>query len=51
MHLEVTTDNTAAIRLYERLGFKRAKVVFKAAEVAGCLSSRVVTSQLVRVTE
>ncbi|MCH1440879.1 MAG: GNAT family N-acetyltransferase, partial [Rubripirellula sp.] len=35
MHLEVTTDNTAAIRLYERLGFKRAKVVFKAAEVAG----------------
>ena len=35
MHLEVTTDNTAAIRLYERLGFKRAQVVFKAAEVAG----------------
>jgi hypothetical protein len=35
MHLEVTTDNTAAIRLYERLGFHRAKVVFKAAEVAG----------------
>ena len=35
MHLEVTTDNTAAIRLYERLGFKRAKVVFKAADVAG----------------
>ena len=35
MHLEVTTDNTAAIRLYERLGFKRAKVVFKAAAVAG----------------
>lgn len=35
MHLEVTTDNTAAIRLYERLGFKRAKVVYKAAEVAG----------------
>ncbi|MGI9474403.1 MAG: GNAT family N-acetyltransferase [Rubripirellula sp.] len=35
MHLEVTTDNTAAIRLYERLGFKRVKVVYKAAEVAG----------------
>ncbi|MFK8114480.1 MAG: GNAT family N-acetyltransferase [Rubripirellula sp.] len=35
MHLEVTTDNTAAIRLYERLGFKRAQVVYKAAEVAG----------------
>jgi hypothetical protein len=35
MHLEVTTDNTAAIRLYERLGFRRANVVFKAAEVAG----------------
>ena len=35
MHLEVTTDNTAAIRLYERLGFKRARVVYKACEVAG----------------
>ena len=35
MHLEVTTDNTAAIRLYERLGFKRAQVVYKACEVAG----------------
>ncbi|MCG8648542.1 MAG: GNAT family N-acetyltransferase [Pirellulales bacterium] len=35
MHLEVTTDNTAAVRLYERLGFKRARVVYKAAEVAG----------------
>lgn len=35
MNLEVTTDNTAAIRLYERLGFKRARVVYKAAEVAG----------------
>jgi len=34
MHLEVTTDNTAALRLYERLGFRRAKVVYKAAEVA-----------------
>jgi ribosomal protein S18 acetylase RimI-like enzyme len=34
LHLEVTTDNTAALRLYERLGFRRAKVVYKAAEVA-----------------
>ena len=34
-HLEVTTENTAAIRLYERLGFKQAKVVYKAADVAG----------------
>jgi len=35
MHLEVTTDNTAAIRLYERIGFKRAEVIYKATEVAG----------------
>lgn len=35
MHLEVTGDNTGAVRLYERLGFKRAQVVYKAAEVAG----------------
>ena len=35
MHLEVTTDNTAAVRLYERLGFTRAAVVYKAADVAG----------------
>ena len=35
MHLEVTTDNVAAIRLYQRLGFRRARVVYKAAEVAG----------------
>ncbi len=34
MHLEVTTDNTAAVRLYERLGLRRTKVVYKAAEVA-----------------
>ncbi|MEO1614395.1 MAG: GNAT family N-acetyltransferase [Planctomycetota bacterium] len=35
MHLEVTTENTGAVRLYERLGFKKANVVYKAAEVAG----------------
>lgn len=35
MHLEVTTDNTAAVRLYRRLGFREANTVFKAAEVAG----------------
>lgn len=35
MHLEVTNDNTGAVRLYERLGFKRAQVVYKAADVAG----------------
>lgn len=35
MHLEVTTDNTSAIRLYERVGFRRARVVYKACEVAG----------------
>lgn len=35
MHLEVTTDNTAAIRFYQRIGFRKAEVVYKAAEVAG----------------
>lgn len=35
MQLEVTTDNSAAVRLYERLGFRRARVVYKAADVAG----------------
>jgi len=35
MHLEVTTENVAAVRLYERIGFRRAKVVYKAAEVLG----------------
>ena len=35
MHLEVTTENTGAVRLYERLGFKRANVVYKATEIAG----------------
>jgi ribosomal protein S18 acetylase RimI-like enzyme len=35
MHLEVTTDNIDAIRLYERLGFRKAQVIYKAAEVLG----------------
>lgn len=35
MHLEVTTDNTAAIRFYERVGFRQSEVVYKAAEVVG----------------
>src|SRR5262245_56288394 len=32
--LEVTAQNSGACRLYQRLGFKRTKVVYKAAEVA-----------------
>jgi ribosomal protein S18 acetylase RimI-like enzyme len=35
MHLEVTTANSAAVRLYERMGFRRARTVFKAAEIVG----------------
>ncbi len=35
MHLEVTTANTGAIRLYEQIGFRRAKVVYKACEIVG----------------
>lgn len=40
MHLEVTTDNTAALRLYQRLGFRRARVVYKASEVAMAEAAR-----------
>ncbi len=32
-NLEVTMQNTAAIRLYERFGFVRAETVFKVADV------------------
>jgi ribosomal protein S18 acetylase RimI-like enzyme len=32
--LEVTSLNSSAIRLYERLGFRRVKTVYKAVEVA-----------------
>ncbi len=35
MRLEVTTANTPAIQLYEKIGFRRARVVYKACEVAG----------------
>ncbi|TWT55098.1 putative acetyltransferase [Rubripirellula amarantea] len=35
MHLEVTVDNSSAIRFYERIGFRRAQVVYKAADVVG----------------
>ena len=33
-YLEVTAQNVGAVRLYERLGFRRVKTVYKAAEVA-----------------
>lgn len=32
--LEVTVQNSGALRLYERLGFRRVKTVYKAVEVA-----------------
>ena len=32
--LEVTAQNSGAVRLYERLGFRRVKTVYKAVEVA-----------------
>jgi hypothetical protein len=34
VYLEVTAQNTGAIRLYQRLGFRRVKTVYKAADVA-----------------
>jgi ribosomal protein S18 acetylase RimI-like enzyme len=33
-YLEVTAENTGAIRLYRRLGFREAKTVYKVAEIA-----------------
>jgi ribosomal protein S18 acetylase RimI-like enzyme len=33
-YLEVTAQNYGAVRLYERLGFKKIKTVYKSAEVA-----------------
>lgn len=33
VQLEVTVQNTGAVRLYERLGFKRVETLFKVAEV------------------
>lgn len=34
VNLEVTAQNAGAVRLYRRLGFRRVKTVYKAAEVA-----------------
>jgi ribosomal protein S18 acetylase RimI-like enzyme len=34
VYLEVSADNTGACRLYDRLGFRQTKVVYKASEVA-----------------
>jgi ribosomal protein S18 acetylase RimI-like enzyme len=34
VYLEVTAENSGACRLYERLGFERTKIVYKASEVA-----------------
>ena len=34
VYLEVSADNCGACRLYERIGFRRTKVVYKASEVA-----------------
>ena len=34
MHLEVTSDNTAAVRLYTRLGFRNAQTLFKATDIS-----------------
>ncbi|MCA9122741.1 MAG: GNAT family N-acetyltransferase [Planctomycetales bacterium] len=33
-YLEVTAQNTGAVKLYHRLGFRRVKTVYKAADVA-----------------
>jgi ribosomal protein S18 acetylase RimI-like enzyme len=33
--LEVTVDNARAVRLYQRLGFRRTKTIYKAGESAG----------------
>ncbi len=33
-YLEVTAQNTGAVKLYQRLGFRRVKTVYKAADVA-----------------
>jgi ribosomal protein S18 acetylase RimI-like enzyme len=33
-YLEVTAQNFGAVRLYQKLGFKKLKIVYKAAEVA-----------------
>lgn len=35
--LEVTVDNARAVRLYQRLGFRRTKTIYKASEAAASL--------------
>lgn len=34
--LEVTAENSGAVRLYQRLGFRRTKTIYKVVEAAGC---------------
>jgi hypothetical protein len=34
VYLEVTAQNTGAIRLYKQLGFRQVRTVYKAVEVA-----------------
>lgn len=36
VYLEVTAQNDGAIRLYRRIGFQKARTVYKAVEVAEC---------------
>jgi ribosomal protein S18 acetylase RimI-like enzyme len=33
-YLEVTAQNSGAVRLYQRLGFRRTKTTYKVADVA-----------------
>jgi ribosomal protein S18 acetylase RimI-like enzyme len=34
MTLEVTSQNVGAVRLYQRLGFRKVRTVYKAVQVA-----------------
>ncbi|MFM9023907.1 MAG: GNAT family N-acetyltransferase [Planctomycetaceae bacterium] len=44
--LEVTVDNGRAVRLYQRLGFRRTKTIYKATEAAAALPPAGVPSRL-----
>lgn len=44
--LEVTVDNGRAVRLYQRLGFRRTKTIYKATEAAAAASPAGVPSRL-----